>query len=44
MRRRGKGQWLLVKSADEFADRRRNRLDLRRDKDPAAVTREVARP
>ena len=24
MRRRGKGQWLLVKSDDEFADRRRN--------------------
>jgi len=24
MRRRGKGQWLLVKSGDEFADRRRN--------------------
>ena len=24
MRRRGKGQWLLVKAADEFADRRRD--------------------
>jgi hypothetical protein len=24
MRRRGKGQWLLVKSGDEFADRRRD--------------------
>jgi DNA ligase D-like protein (predicted 3'-phosphoesterase) len=24
MRRRGKGQWLLVKADDEFADRRRN--------------------